>query len=349
MDPGVNRALQLYLAWEERQKEMEKVLGGAIDLRKMQQLKYAFFSMGLFRVSIGANEKERLYIQVLRSVVAKLRKSLYPNPVLRLLVVAKEMLVDRPLHLRRFNRLREENVLSLSSQFSAIGLGGMAADLTGKVDYEQGAVSLDIMRGISTGEKLALQARFVKAGLGSYKFTGFHGKLIGVDGAERSCFFSADSRIGLSDALSLLRGGSVLKSYQGLDGRLEQSWVKLDQEARMTGSTLLFSSGDLSGFDLKRQLLEHAIALECYAVSSDAVLRGLEKGNMVSVSVPGKADFFLRAAPFENRLEFFDVAKEEMSFSVLKTLLNPEKSLSLVEPMIFKQETGVNHQLEINR
>ncbi|RBQ06793.1 hypothetical protein [Pedobacter miscanthi] len=349
MDPGINRAEQLYVAWEQRRKELERVMGTSLDARKMQELKYSFFLKGLFRVSAKANEQERLYIQVLKVIVLKLRKVLYPSPVLRFLIALKERVLDGPLHLRGFGIRKEENIVSLSQQLSEQGLGGLAADLSVKLDYERQGVSLEMLRGISTGEKLAVEASFLKEGLGQYRFTGFQARLMAIDGNVRECFFSAESRLNLSQALKLLHGGSILKSNQGLDGQWEQSWVKLEQQPGHAELSLLVSSNVMAGFDLKKQLLDHAIALECYAISSDTVLRELESGSMVAISMTGKDKFYIRAGPFENRLEFFDANKKEIAFDKLKSQLVPNQVASVKEVSLFGQDIGNDKQLEISR
>lgn len=351
MDSGINRAEQLYLAWEDRQKSLAELMGASLDERKMRQLKYQFLSQGIFRVSVRPSEMERLYIQVLRSVTAKLRRQLYPNPVLRLLVGLKGLVYDRGLHLQRFARAREENMHSLKAELSSLGLGGIGVKLEERLDYERQSASLDLIRGLNTGEKISLQVALEKEGLGSYTFAGFNARLLQVDGSEKSCFFSKGTRVDLAEAINLLRGGSVLKNYRGLDGKWEKTWVRINDTAKdFSTALLLFSSGIGQDYDLKKQLLDHAVALECYAVSADRVLQGLEKGNRIEIAVPGRDKFYIRAGPFENRLEFFDSAKKEIGFEQLKGIIRPVKTqpslaLSLVKPMDQSKES----QLEISR
>jgi len=351
VDAGINRAEQLYLAWEDRQKSLAGLMGTGLDERKMRQLKYQFLSHGIFRVSIRPTEMEQLYIQLLRSVTAKLRRQLYPNPVLRLLVKLKGLVYDKGMHLRRFASIRDENMYCLKSELSSLGLGAIGVKLEQRLDYERQSVRLDLIRGLNTGEKISLQVSLEKEGFGSYSFTGFNARLLQVDGSEKSCLFSKDTRVDLAEAINLLRGGSVLKNYQGLDGKWEKTWVRVNDTAKdFSAAPLLFSAGIGQDYDLKKQLLDHAIALECYAVSSDLVLRGLEQGNRVEISVPGKDKFYIRAGPFENRLEFFDSAKKEIGFEQLKEIIRPVKTqpslaLSLVKPM----EQAKESQLEISR
>lgn len=351
MDPGINRAEQLYLAWEERQKSLSGLMGANLDERKMRQLKYKFLSQGLFRVSVRPSEMERLYIQVLQSVTAKLSRQLYPNRVLRFFVGLKAALIDKPMHLRRFSRLRDENMYALKGRLSSLGLGGMGMKLEDQLDYERQRVVLEVVRGLNTGEKLSLQVSLDKEDLGSYHFKGFDARLLQVDGTEKSCFFSKSTGVDLAEAINLLRGGSVLKNYQGLDGKWEKSWVRVNDTAKdFSHSPLLFSSSIGQDYDLKKQLLNHAIALECYAISTDLVLRGLEQGNRVEISVPGKDKFYIRAGPFENRLEFFDSAKNEIGFEQLKEMfvpvkLQPSFELGTVKPL----EQSKESQLELSR
>ncbi|QDW25141.1 hypothetical protein FFJ24_010085 [Pedobacter sp. KBS0701] len=345
MDPGINRAEQLYLAWEDRQKSLAGLMGVSLDERKIRQLKYQFLSRGLFRVSIKPSEMERLYIQLLRSVTAKLRRQLYPNRVVRFFVGLKAALIDKPMHLRRFSRLRGENMYSLKRQLSSLGLGGMSMKLEEQLDYERQRVVLEVLRGLNTGEKLSLQVSLEKEDLGNYRFSGFDARILQVDGREKSCFFSPASGINLTEAINLLRGGSVLKNDQGLDGKWEKSWVRVNDTGKdFSTAPLLFSSGIGQDYDLKKQLLDHAIALECYAISTDAVLRGLEQGNRMVISVPGKEKFYIRAGPFENKLEFFDAAKKEIDFGKLKEMLGPVKTQPSLELELGKQ---LDHSKEL--
>jgi len=323
----MNRAEQLYLAWEDRQKSLAELMGASLDERKMGQLKYQFLSQGLFRVEVKPSEMERLYIQVLRSITAKLLRQLYPNRMLRLFVSLKAVLIDKPIHLRRFSRLREENLYAIKSELSSVGLDGIAVRIEEQLDYERKSVCMDFVRGLNTGEKLSLQVSLEKEDLGDYRLVGFNAQLLLGDGSKRNCFFSHASGINLSEAINLLRGGSVLKDYQGLDGKWKKTWVRMNDTTKdFSTAPLLFSSGIGQEYDLKKQLLDHAIALECYLISTDVVLRGLEQGNRVEISVPGKDKFFIRAGPFENRLEFFDSAKNEIHFDRVKEMFAPLKA-----------------------
>lgn len=326
MDPGISRAEQLYLAWEDRQKSLTGLMGAGLDEQKMRQLKYQFLSEGLFRVSLRPTEMDRLYIQVLRFVTTKLRRQLYPNRVLRALVRLKGVVYDRGVHLRRFARAREENMYSLKSELSSLGLGGIGVKLEERLDYERQSVILEVASGLNTGEKLSLQVSLEKEDLGNYRLTGVNAQLLMEDGSKRDCFFSPASGINLTEAINLLRGGSVLKNYQGLDGKWEKTWVRVNDTGKdFSASPLLFSAGIGQGYDLKKQLLDHAIALECYAISADRVLRGLEQGNRMEIAVPDRDKFYIRAGPFENRLEFFDSAKKEIGFEQLKEMFLPVK------------------------
>lgn len=351
MNPGMNRAEQLYLAWEDRQKSLAELMGASLDERKMGQLKYQFLSQGLFRVAVKPSEMERLYIQVLRSITAKLLRQLYPSRMLRLFVSLKAVLIDKPIHLRRFSRLREENLYAIKSELSSMGLDGIGVRIEERLDYERKSVCMDFVRGLNPGEKLSLQVSLKKEDLGDYRIAGFSAQLLMGDGSKRNCFFSHDSKINLAEAINLLRGGSVLKDYQGLDGKWKKTWVRMNDTTKdFSSSPLLFSSGIGKNYDLKKQLLDHAIALECYLISTDVVLRELEQGNRVEISVPGKDKFFIRAGPFKNRLEFFDSAKKEIRFDRMKEIFVPVKAQPLFELSLDKQlDRSKETSLQISR
>lgn len=349
MDVKVNRAKQLWENWERQEKQIESLAGVTND-RNSLKYKYNFLSNGLARLSGNPTENEKLFMQAIKTVTAKLQKELYPNPFVRMLHRLKVFIIDKPAHLEQFNRNKSENLQALNGQFKSAGLHHFVDNLQNKLDFESPVVELRSLSGLNNNNKIEVNVNLEKSKLGSYQFNGYDVALTKENGEKISFNFSAESRITLTEAVNLLQGRPVYKSYENADGSHSQRWIQLDRQQENDLKPQLLIYPPNYDYDLKQVLLESGTQLEFYTVANDSIRRGLEAGNRVEFQVNGNGRYSVTADPSARKVEFFDAERKPISISSLKRIIHPVKQHKNKETNIIQQkEVQQDNQMRIIR
>lgn len=349
MDNQVNRAKLLWDNWEEKASKIQE-LTGTIDDKQTQKYKYNFLKDGLQRLSVNPSEKEKLYVHAINIVTAKLRKQLYPNPIVRFLHRIKNVLMDKPIHLLLLKEWKKETVNELQGQLKGFGLQYFAGKLEKELDYEREKIDLKSLTNVNGNDKLEVNVHLEKVGETGYQFNGYTATLTKESGEVKSATFSPENNIKLTEALNLLQGRPIFKSMQDNDNTLAKNWVQLEQSAQLEqGRQQLISFSPDYDFDLKKILTEMSIQSEIYRISMDAVRRGIEAGNSVAFEVPGKGKFFISANPSEKSVNFFDAEKKPISFAHFKKIAKPiiqvqNKNMKLVQ----QKDIESGNQLQVS-
>jgi len=342
----VNRAKQLWENWENQEKQIESLAGLADDRRSMKY-KYGFLSNGLFRLSINATENEKLFMQAISTVAARLQKQLYPNPLIRMLHRFKVFIIDKPAHLDLFRQNVSENLQILSRQLKLSGLHHIVANLQNKLDYESPTIELKSFSGINNNGKLELNIRLEKSDVGSYEFKGYDLAIINLEGEKISYTFSAESKITLNEAVNLMQGRPVFKSYENADGSISKRWIQLNLQQEIGESLQLLIYAPNYEYDIKKVLLENGTQLDFYAIAREEVRRGLEAGNRVEFQINGKGGYSITADPSAGKVNFFDPDKKPLSIASLKEIIHPveqtkNKEINIIQQKNVQQDNQLN-------
>ncbi|RLJ77351.1 hypothetical protein [Pedobacter alluvionis] len=349
MDGKVNRAKQLWENWERQEKQIESLAGISTD-RNSLAYKYDFLSKGLSRLSVNPTEDEKLFMQAIKTVTAKLQKQLYPNPLVRMLHRLKVFIVDKPAHLELFNRNKSENLQMLNGQLKSAGLQHFVDNLQNKLDYESSVIELKSLSALNNNNKIEVNVNLEKGKLGSYGFNGYDVALTNENGERTKFTFTADNKITLTEAVNLLQGRPVFKSYENADGSHSQRWIQLDRQQENSSKPELLVYPPDYNFDLKKVLLDNATQLEFYTVANDSVRRGLEAGNRVELQINGNGRYSVTADPSSGKIEFFDSERKPLSINSLKKIINPVKQHKNKETSIIQQkEVQQDNQMRIIR
>lgn len=346
MDGHVNRAKQLWENWEGKALLIQNRTGTSDD-KSTLKYKYNFLTNGLNRLSINPSEKEKLYIHTIKVVTDKLRKQLYPNPVLRFLHELKSLIVDKPAQQFLFNEQKKDCFENLQKEFKTAGLHQFIGKLNRELDFERQKIDLKSISSLSNYSKLEVKVHLEKVSEGTYRSNGYTAILINENGEKKSALFPAHDNININQAVNILYGRPVYKNQDNVDGTVTQGWVQLGQkEKELDSRNELLSFSPSYSYDLKKVLLETAIKLEFYGISKEAVLKGLEAGNKVAFEIPGKGQHFITANPSERTVNFYDADKKPISLSALKEVINPIKLEKPKELKLIKQK-GVNPENQI--
>lgn len=340
MGETVNRAKQLWENWEHQEKQIESIAGASND-RNSLKYKYDFLSKGLSRLAVNPTENEKLFMQAIKTVTDRLQKQLYPNLLARMLHRFKVFIIDKPAHLEQFSRNKSENLQSLGGQLKSAGLHHFVDNLQNKLDYESPVIALKSLSGLSDNSKIEVNVNLEKSKLGGYGFNGYDVALIGENGDKKSFTVSAESKIKLTEAVNLLQGRPVYKSYENADGSHSQRWIKLDLQGNDQKPQLLAYPPDYD-FNLKQVLLDNGTQLDFYKIAKEAIQRGLEAGNWVEFQINGNGRYSITADPASRKVEFFDADKKPMSVASLRKIIHPVKPQK-------NKETGIIQQKEVKQ
>lgn len=350
MEQHINRAEQLWKNWEETRQGLERLAGadGGND-RTIRKLKYDFLRHGLYRLSVGPSEKEQLYLHVIRSVTAKLEKQLYPNPVVRALHRLKALVYDRPVHLKRFERQRSENLEQLAGQLKSAGFASFTGRLESYLDYERPIVTIPMAAQLPDRGSVDIEVKMERDRTGHYTFTGYRSELYRDGQLQQGYTFPAGSGITATEAAGLLQGRAVSKNYPTVDGGTERKWVQLD--FRDSTPKLVEYQADY-GYDLKKELTVAANGLGIDGLGREKTIRELEAGRMVTVEIPGKGLHYLHADPAGRSIRVLDSDKRTMKLSELIEAVRKERSaVPRPEVRLFKLQGNRkehDHSLGIN-
>lgn len=352
MDIQVNRAKLLWDNWEEKASKIQD-LTGTMDDNQTLKYKYQFLTDGLHRLSVDPSEKEKIYIHAMNVVTDKLRKQLYPNPLIRLLHRIKNTLIDKPMHLLLLKEWKKESVNGLQDQLKVFGLQHFAGKLNKELDFEREIIDLKSQSNVNGNDKLEVRVHLEKLGESGYHLNGYTATLTSENGETKSATFSPENNIKLTEALNLLQGRPIYKSLQNPDTMISKNWVQLEQSAgKVLGKMDLVSFAPNYEYDLRQVLLDASIQLEVYGISVNAVQKGIEAGNKVAFEVEGKGKFYVASDPQEKALKFFDIQDKPITFSNLMKLTKPIKqSLNQYQDLklIKQQDLKPENQLQVSR
>ncbi|WPU97824.1 hypothetical protein SNE26_17490 [Mucilaginibacter sp. cycad4] len=348
MNSHRNRAEELWHNWATKEKQLQELPGlGGEGALVIKQQKYDFLRHGLYRLSVNPSEKEVLFAHVIRSVTDKLRKQLYPNPVMRLLHRLKEAVYDKPLHLRRFQQQRAENLDQLKGQLKTAGFASIDGKLEKHLDYETSKVDIHLTRQLNSQNRLDVTLLMERDRVGRYQFSKYEASLSKKGEDARSYVFRADSRITAMEAANLLDGRAVKKSFETADGTSNKAWIQFDFANRNTeGSPKLREFHQDYGYDPQKELLKLSMETGVAGLAEDKIIQNLEGGNILTFHIRDKGPYYLSANPMEKNLHLYDKNKRPLEMTeLLQELRQPNvaqvKTISLVK----NQEREQNQSL----
>jgi len=338
MDLNVNRAKQLWENWEHEASQIQN-LTGTMDDKGTLKYKYKFLADGLNRLSVNPSEKEKLYVHTLKTVNSKLRKQLYPNPILRFLHRLENLFLEKPAQKALYKERTKDCIEELQGQLKSLGLQHFTQKLDKELDFERQKIDLKSLSNLANNNQLEVKIHLEKVSEGAYHFNGFTATLINENGEKKSALFSGHQNINIIEAVNILQGRPIYKSQENADGSITKNWFELDRrEKDLEGRFELISFLPSHNYDLKKVLLDNAIQMEFYGITKEGVLKGLEAGNEVVFEIPGKGQYFIIANPSERKVDFCDAEKNPIGLSALKEVINPINLEKSQELKLFKQE-----------
>lgn len=319
MKKDINRAEKLWQNWEERQQRMEKLLGtSAESTRAIQQEKYDFMRMGLYRLSDQSNEKEKLYLNAIRLVTNNLQKKLYPNRFVRLLHQIKANLYDKPMHLRRFQQQKDASLDLLKQRFKTLGLSSYSGKLENYLDYESNRVAIPMTTQLVDKRTLDVSVQLEKDKTGEYHFSGYQATVLRDGQIESTHAFGADTIVKAQEAVNLLSGRPVLQSYETADGLVAQKWIQFDLNIK-TGTDQYKTKEFHHAYSLEKSLSEVLPKIGLTGANKKDMVYELQQGNQIAYEArpPISETLYLEANPANQSVLIRDQNKQPVSVETL--------------------------------
>lgn len=149
--------------------------------------------------------------------------------------------------------------------------------------------------------------------------------------------FNAEGKYVFSfrEAINLLEGRSVLKSYVSIDGVEKNGWFKAVKSAESKDFQFFFSGGQaiLPAYDLDMVLQKLLMRTE-NTERREELIKSLQSGDQQEIRLKDKAEgdaYFIQAEPASKSISLFDSAKKPITIQQLEvdgTLVNSHRNKS---------------------
>jgi hypothetical protein len=252
MERTVNRVLQAWKNWDERQNEIEKAMGSGKDHAMIiQRLKLGYFQRCRHLLAGTARKDEQAFMPLMASTISKLEKEVYPNIIQHLFFRMKSALIDGPAHVRQFQQQRQENMETLKTQLAETGFSDFAGKLEAQLDGDHLKHVIPLSSQLDPGKSLNVALHFEKDAQDISHFTAIDATLKYNDGnkTDQTFQFKLEEWPGLKaqQVRNLLEGRAIRQHFTDITGRPKSQWLELP-----AGETTVRKYTESYGFDLQQ-------------------------------------------------------------------------------------------------
>jgi hypothetical protein len=160
--------------WRSREERFSKLFSFSLSSNKaLLKEKLQYYERVAAKYKGTQDMDERFALRILQQERSKIKKQLYPNPVIRLLRRLLVAPVKEQTVIRQNNRKTEQNSQSLHQQVQRAGFTNLAAKIDEQIKQGQQQFSLPVYYYINDKERLNHQLSFVKDQSGIYHFDGY--------------------------------------------------------------------------------------------------------------------------------------------------------------------------------
>jgi len=316
MERTVNRVLQAWKSWDERQSELEKAIGTAKEhTLVIQRLKLEHFRNCHHLLTGTARKDEQAFMPLMASMISKLEQQVYPNVLQRLFFRIKNALIDAPAHIRRFQQQRQENMEALKSQLAATGFNDFTGKLEGQLSGDHLKHVIQLSSQLDPQRSLNVSLHFEKDVADIFHFTSIDATLKHTDGSktDQSFNFKLDAWPGLKaqQVRNLLEGRAVRQHFTDIAGRPKSQWLELND-----GEPAVKKYTESYGYDLHKVIDQLPFGSLTPAGGKKGLIEKLEQGQQVPVvwTHAGSTEMVhLRADPANGTVKITDSSKKAVT------------------------------------
>jgi hypothetical protein len=327
MEKTVNRVLQAWKTWEERQAEMEKTVGsGKEHTSIIRQLKLEHFLKCRNLLSNNLRKDEQPFLPLMNHAIGKLEREVRPNLFLRLLFRLKNTLVDKPAQVKEHERCSQENMEALKRQLVKAGFSDFAGRLDQHLDTFQPKHEIILSSQLSQQRALHVNLQFEKDASGLFHFAAATTSIKNrQEEIERSFVFKINEwpDLHVQQVKNLLEGRAVKQDFTDISGRRTSQWMELPENgnvAKKYNENYGFNLGDLLEQDQFKSLV--------FTNGKSSLIEHLESGYQGAAKwshAGGYETVFLKAEPSAGTIKFYDSSQKAITPELLNKKLESQK------------------------
>jgi len=347
-----NRATLLWQNWADKQRELESAFGLKTLPARLLRFQLKHLSEGLYRISRNPSLDEKLAIEVIKSHTARLRRQLYPNPVLRAVMRLKQVLYDQPVYIKAFEARRQQNLAELQGQAFRLGLNGFAGKLENHLDTEASSLQVPLRAQLNGQSGVQMTLNYTRDATGGFALESYRVQLNDSSRPDQQQGFDFPAELGITakEAVNLLQGRSVCKGHIASGPVLSERWMTLNINTP-DGKPCLETFHTDYDYQLKTSLVEHARELSLPALHREETEQALKQGEKLVINPPGGAAYTLEASPENRTLTIRDPAGKSVALEgLIKKSQAPEGALKRATGKLMKvkpDEPGQQQGLKI--
>jgi hypothetical protein len=317
MENSLNRVIQGWQAWEERQKQLEKLPDPGMDKGMViDRLRLEHLQKIRYRLSDTSRQDERQCLKLMSAVIRKLQKQLYPNPFSRLIRRLKDALVDGPAYIRHLKEQRTKNMEKLKQQLEKAGFSDFAGKLEKHLDPEGMKAAIPLNSQLDPNRSMQVVLHFEKDEGGRYHFQKLEAEIYAKNapGQNRAHSFQMEDWPGLKakEVLNLLNGRAIKQDYTDASGTNRSRWLELDADRK---EQVRFYQENY-GYDLQKLLETLPLSAMKQQDSKQDFLNNLQQGNRVPTGwlhSGQRENVYVQADPSARAVKMFDTAMKPIS------------------------------------
>lgn len=343
MERAVNRILQAWKSWEDKQAEMEKTVGnGREHAQVISRMKLDHFTKCRNLLSADIRNDERSFLPLMNAAIQKLEREVRPNVLVRVLYRLKNMLVDKPAQLKKHERNRQENIAALKNQLTNAGFGDFAGNLDQQLNVAQAHHDILLSSQLDAERTLNVGLRFEKDGQDRFHLTTADTSIRHQENPAigKSFCFKMEDWPGLNakQVKNLLEGGAVRQEFTDVSGRRTSHWLELPENG-----TVAKRYTSAHGYDLQELLQGSQFDPLTYEKGKDALIAELQNGHQAMARWSQNGSFepvFVRADPGSGTVRLSDHQQKLITPAELnKQLENRKQKQQAVIKQIANQPT----------
>ncbi|MDQ0966844.1 hypothetical protein QFZ20_002247 [Flavobacterium sp. W4I14] len=345
MASPLNRGKVILQNWDERQKELEALIGtGASLKRSIKMRKYVYLRDGLARLGISPTVDERIYAGIIRAMLKKMLKKFFPNLILRKINEWKERYLIMPRLTKMFKAQREENLSVLDKRMHGIGITGLSDHLKSELDFEREKVELPLTGRFEQDHVLAVTLQLEKDGYEGYGLTRIDASLMAAENDDRKCSIPSGYNLQMNQIINLLKGGAVkVDANAFISGESGEKWLQLDLDRMDPKGNFSLCELILEDRDsIDKLVVRTASEIGYHGINTPEVLEMLKTGARAAFNLERTGRFYVQADPRLKALQFRDEHLHAISIEKLKQKLLQGRSLSSQQPQTVKALKIVN-------
>ncbi|MNK11803.1 hypothetical protein D3C87_298520 [compost metagenome] len=352
MEPQ-NRVEAALKTWQERESRLEKLIPGTIKNNKpFLREKLAFLNNLQVRYGGSMSFDERLMIRVIQSERQELRRTLYPNRVLRFF-----RNIISPI--RQFQKVKQQervtvnNTELLTAKLISTGFGEANNQMTRHISQGKETFSIPVSYYPREQERVDFNLSFKRNEQGLYEFTDYTATLKNGSKEIRSHSFKPGEDFVLTkhETANFLSGRPVLNQEINVPWSNER-WLQLDltdRDAEGNHRVRIIKSDD--AFNWNAVIKTAGITEAHLGMDVDTASRLLKQGDLVQVTINkegSKQNYTIEANPFQRSLNAYDDQNRRITIDqVIRPKAAPTKVVALhpqkKEEKAIKKGKGISH------